>query len=579
MSKVLEGIPKVAFNALKAIVGEEFITDDPAITENYVKSGEGHDTIYQRGVRPPAVVVMPKSTDEVQKIVRLCYHYNLPYSVASSFWATHCGGKTPFHVTLDLARMRKMEWDEKQILAIVEPGCIYSPLQAEAQERGLYTLTPGGGSQASVLANHLTYNYSPLSYRLGFPTRRILAVEWVLPDGELITLGSLTNSQDFFWGEGPGPDLRGLLRGAVGWFGKVGIVTRMAIKMHPLFLPERMVPEGRGMESTLRFPENRIRWYNFSMPSQEALVKAMREIPRSEIGAAVMKVPLLWRYRAKSKSREDFWKKWIEEESEIKKSRSTSLILRILLIGYTSEKQLQYEEKVLFQIMDELGGVLRKTKQSDQSWIKNADSAGMWWPAGGYVSVEFVIDTLSHAFARGKTLLKEKEEKFTPPMMDEYGEEGWHQLIEFGHCGYLEFLVQWDPREPMGKYESGEYKSWEHWVAAQRTAIDNGQFTANLGALSVMGLTSEPFGPNYGDLYEKLRQAIDPKDISNIPTDFFDRVIHEFAPEWENNYNYKSWTELKHNGKEWWKVLTTRGIEWRDCLPDWYWDRDDREIG
>src|SRR3989304_419249 len=177
MSKIPEGIPKTAYGALKSIVGEDYCADDPAITENYVKSGEGQDTLYQRGVMPPGVVVLPQNTAEVQKIVRVCYHYNLPYSVASSFWATHCGGKTPFHVTLDLARMRSMKWDEKHMVAIVEPGCIYSPLQAEAQERGLYTLTPGGGSQASVVANHLTYNYSPLSYRLGFPTRRILAVE------------------------------------------------------------------------------------------------------------------------------------------------------------------------------------------------------------------------------------------------------------------------------------------------------------------------------------------------------------------------------------------------------------------
>ena len=67
-----------------------------------------------------------------------------------------------------------------------------------------------------------------------------------------------------------------------------------------------MTPEGRGMQSTLEFPPNRIRWYNFYMPSEEALIKAMREIPRAEIAAAVMKVPTIWRYRAKSSSREDF---------------------------------------------------------------------------------------------------------------------------------------------------------------------------------------------------------------------------------------------------------------------------------
>jgi hypothetical protein len=579
MPKVTEKVSRAAYNALVNIVGPEWVTDDAAITESYVKGGEIHDCIYQRGQQPPGVVVMPKNTEEVQRIVKVCFRYHLPYTPIGAFWGVHCGGKVPFHVSIDLSRMRGLDWDERHMAAIVEPGLIHSPLQAEAQERGLYTMTPGGGSQAAVIGNMLTCNYSPLNYRLGLATRRILGVEWVLPDGEVIRLGSLSNSDDPFWGEGPGPDLRGLLRGYLGWWGKVGIITKMAIKMHPLFLPERMKPVERGMLSTLEFPDNRIKWYNFRMPSEEAMRKAMREISRCEIGAAVMRVPTIWRYRGKSTSREDFWDKWGPDEKKIRESRATSSILRVLLIGYTGPKQLEYEEGILMQIMDELGGTLGRTKQSDQSWIKNADSAGMWWPAGGYVSVEFVVETLEHSFARGKTLLKEKESKFTPPLVDEYGEEGWIQMTDMGHTSYFEFLIQWDPEHPMGKYKSGEYKAWEHWVASQRTAIDHGQYTANIGSLSVMGLTGPAFGPNYGEIYDKVRQAVDPKDISNPPLDLHDRVIEEFAPKWMEEYDFQPWTQLMHGGEEWWKVLTSRGYKWRDCLPEWYWDRDDKEIG
>ncbi len=163
--------------------------------------------------------------------------------------------------------------------------------------------------------------------------------------------------------------------------------------------------------------------------------------------------------------------------------------------------------------------------------------------------------------------------------MDEYGEEGWIQMTDMGHTSYFEFLIQWDPEHPLGKYESGEYKAWEHWVASQRTAIDNGQYTANIGSLSVMGLTGPAFGPNYGVIYDQVRQAVDPKDISNPPLDLHDRVINEFAPRWKEDYNFQTWTDLMHGGKEWWKVLTSRGYEWKDCLPEWYWDRDDKEIG
>jgi|GEM_PF-6932732 len=42
-------------------------------------------------------------------------------------------------------------------------------------------------------------------------------------------------------------------------------------------------------------------------------------------------------------------------------------------------------------ITKELGGEARRTRPSDESWIKNADSAGMWLMCGGYVSVDYVI--------------------------------------------------------------------------------------------------------------------------------------------------------------------------------------------
>jgi hypothetical protein len=578
MAKVQDKVPRTAYKAFENIVGPEWITDDPAITESYVKAGEWVDTLYRRSQIPPGVVVLPKNTEEVQKIVKVCNRHDLPFSPSGSFYGTQCGGKVPFHVAVDLSRMRTLEWDDKNMVAIVGPGQIHSPVIAEGQERGLYTLTPGGGSQAAVIGNMLTYNFSPLKYRLGMPSRRILGVEWVLPDGELITLGSLSTSRDPFWGEGPGCDVRGLLRGLVGWWGKLGIVTKMALKMFPLFSPEKMTPTGRGMNSALAFPTNKIKWYNFHMPSREALVKAMREISRSEIGAAMTKVPALWRYRAKSRSREDFWDRWNADADKIRQGRDAGLIFRVLLIGYTSEKQLEYEEKVLMQIIQELGGQPRRTRQSDQSWIKNADAVGMWWPTGAFTSVEFIIDSLEHAIARGDEFLHEKESRFIPPLMDEYGEQGWYQVTDMGHSGYLEFLVQWDPERPMGKYKSGEYKSYELWLAGQRSDIDKGFYTANTGSLGVMGLTGPAYGPNYGKIYEGLRKAFDPKDISNPPVDLHDRVIEEFAPEWEKTYKYKNWKSLMHGGKEWWKVLTSRGIEWRDCLPEWYWEMDDKEI-
>ncbi len=62
---------------------------------------------------------------------------------------------------------------------------------------------------------------------------------------------------------------------------------------------------------------------------------------------------------------------------------------------WDSMEQFQKFGETLVPIMKELGAVTRPTKPSDESWIKNADSAGMWLMCGSYVSVDYVISTLA----------------------------------------------------------------------------------------------------------------------------------------------------------------------------------------
>jgi hypothetical protein len=107
-----------------------------------------------------------------------------------------------------------------------------------------------------------------------------------------------------------------------------------------------------------------------------------------------------------------------------------------LLVGFTSEEQMKYDENVLNDIMKELGGIPRPTKPSDESWIKNADSAGMWLMCGSYVSVDYVIETLSQATGHGESYAALKK-KYTPPLMPDYGDPGWFQSFELGHQATL----------------------------------------------------------------------------------------------------------------------------------------------
>ena len=69
---------------------------------------------------------------------------------------------------------------------------------------------------------------------------------------------------------------------------------------------------------------------------------------------------------------------------------------------------MEYDEKVVNDIMKELGGIPRPTKPTDESWLKNADSAGMWLMTGSYMSVDYIIESMSQATVHGESYAKVK---------------------------------------------------------------------------------------------------------------------------------------------------------------------------
>jgi hypothetical protein len=502
-------IVKEAYKALEAIVGPDYISDDPAICEGYRSGPGGYEAGcgYERVMtKIPGAVILPRTTEDVQKIVKVCNRYKVPYvPYSTGFYGPRSHCHVDNELLVDLKRLNDFEIDEKHFYAVVGSGVIYSPLQEEAMKRGAYVIIGGGGAQASVIANLIGDGWSPLSHRIGLPHRRILGTEVVLPDGELLRLGSLTVGDDPFWGDGIGPDLRGLLRGYTGLRGCLGIVTKMAVKLLP-FQPERLVPTGISPNTALALPEKRLKWINYQMPSKEAQIKAMFEIGKAEIAGAVTKVPLFWRAIAKAECKEEFWALWGKENEDTIKNFH---IVRVLLIGFTSEEQMQYDENVLNDIMKELGAIARPTKPSDESWIKNADSAGMWLMCGSYMSVDYVIETLSQATVHGESYAELKK-KYTPPLMPDYGDPGWFQSFELGHQGYSEFLIYWDQDEDTTGVD-------HFYVDTAKMNIKNRYYTSLLGPHQPLYLTGPKYGPNYHEWLLKVKEEFDPLWVCHPP--------------------------------------------------------------
>ena len=497
--------PKKIADELINIVGKENISTAPAICQAYSRGGYGKFA-WDKNREVPGCIVLPGSTKEVQAIVKLANKYKVPFVPLGTFFITLCVPTKPNTIMLDMKRMNKLIIDEKNMYALVEPYVTFTELQTEAMKLGLYTSAPSCGAQVAVIANHLNQGMGQLVHRVGYANRRVLAAEWILPTGEILYTGSASNIKDYFWGEGPGPDLRGLMRGWFGHFGGLGVVTKMAVKLFRL--PFKGVPKSVGVSPNTAFalPTDRFKWFTLIYPDSEKAVEAMYEVGKAEIGAVCVRVPFIWRYIARAKSRDDFWEKWEKDKHKFEGKSSPSMV-RVLLVGYTSEKQLEYEEKVLRDIAAETGASIEDASPYSSGQVfKLGISSNVTVPAGFFAVTKFAFDSLDHArLALQNT--DDLKSKFIPPFFDDCEESGWMQSYDMGHIGYGEFFSYFD-KTMVKKFEEYEVESIKHDIKIK--AYPGAQWSHHHELIgSALG--------NYHKFLEKIGIAFDPNHVSNPP--------------------------------------------------------------
>jgi len=234
-------IPEEAYKAFEAALGAENVSADPGILETYTYMNglaQGMFGFYW-GIRP-ICVVLPGSTDEVLKIVETCNTYGLKLKAHSTAWWMGALATCRNCVILDLRRMNRLEINAQDAFVITEPYVTAGATQVETMKLGLHPHLVGAGPNASNLASGTSMQGTGgTSIRTSMNERNILAVEWITPSGDMLRLGSLTTPKaGWFCGDGPGPSLRGMMRGASGNMGGNGVFTRAALKLYPWYGPE-----------------------------------------------------------------------------------------------------------------------------------------------------------------------------------------------------------------------------------------------------------------------------------------------------------------------------------------------------
>ena len=206
---------------LRAIVGEDAVVSKEEELLVYECDA------YTLEKNLPTAVVLPRTTEQIVAIVKLCAKHNIPFiprgagtSLSGAVLAVTGG------VMIALSRMNRiLAVDHRNRRALVEAGCVNAWITNAVKSRGLlYAPDPSSQPACTIGGNVATNSGGPHTLKYGVTTNHVLGFEMVLPDGEVVWLGTKPDGGE----EVDGYDLRGAVIGSEGMF---GIVTRVLVRL------------------------------------------------------------------------------------------------------------------------------------------------------------------------------------------------------------------------------------------------------------------------------------------------------------------------------------------------------------
>jgi glycolate oxidase len=197
------------------------VVTDPAITEGYRQ-----DRAFDPSAGKPLAVVRPRSTEEVQTVLRWATANRVPV-VPRGAGSGLSGGATALDngVVLSTEKMRDITVDPITRTAVCQPGLFNAEVKKAAAEHGLwYPPDPSSFEICSIGGNIATNAGGLCCVKYGVTTDYVLGMQVVLADGTAVRLG--------------GPRLKdvaglSLTKLFVGSEGTLGVITEVTLRLLP----------------------------------------------------------------------------------------------------------------------------------------------------------------------------------------------------------------------------------------------------------------------------------------------------------------------------------------------------------
>ncbi|WP_136645324.1 FAD-linked oxidase C-terminal domain-containing protein [Tabrizicola sp. YIM 78059] len=189
---------------------------------------------------PPLAAVLPRTTEEVSAVLRVCWEEGVPV-VPRGSGTSLAGGAMPTadSVILGVARMNAvLETDYENRFIRVQSGRTNLSITGAVEADGFFYAPDPSSQLACAIAGNIAMNSGGAHcLKYGVTTNNLLGVTLVQMDGTVVTLGGP-------WGEPAGLDLLGVVCGSEG---QLGVVTEAWLRILPR--PEGARPVLVGFNS------------------------------------------------------------------------------------------------------------------------------------------------------------------------------------------------------------------------------------------------------------------------------------------------------------------------------------------
>jgi len=206
---------------LEDIAGKEFVLTAKEDLTTYAYDGT---TTWSHS---PDVVVLPNSTEQISRILKLAHTHKIPVTPRGS-GTNISGGSVPVRggIVLCTTRMNRiLDINKANLTATVEPGVVLQDFNIRlAKENLFYPPDPQSFLSCTLGGTVAENSGGPLCIKYGVTKHYVLGLEVVLPDGYVLNIGGSTVKNR------TGYDLLPLFTGSEG---TLGVITKITLRLIP----------------------------------------------------------------------------------------------------------------------------------------------------------------------------------------------------------------------------------------------------------------------------------------------------------------------------------------------------------